>query len=72
MTHENLIKVARDEWGIATAFRVGLLVGGMNLRMANPYRGKLAALYRQGLRQGRPSSRPNTGTAMYDAAEGDE
>lgn len=53
MTNENLRQLARERWGAATAFRVGVVAGELNLLMVNPYRGKLGSLYRQGRRRGR-------------------
>lgn len=53
MTNDNLRQLARERWGAATAFRVGIVAGELNVRMVNPYRGRLGAHYRQGLRKGR-------------------
>ena len=53
MTNENLRQLARERWGIASAFRAGIIAGELNVRIVNPYRGKQGALFRQGLRRGR-------------------
>lgn len=57
MSLEHVKDLARARWWTATAFRVGVLVGEKNLRIANPYSGKLAKLYREGIRTGRTNRR---------------
>lgn len=51
----DLKNLARERWGRSTAFRVGIVAGEIGLRVANPYRGRQASLYREGLRRGRRS-----------------
>lgn len=44
---------ARARWGSCTAFRLGVIIGERGEVVANPYRGRLAVLFREGLKHGR-------------------
>ena len=56
MGMNDLHQLARERWGKSTAFRVGIVAGEVGLRMVNPYHGRQASLYRQGLRRGKATS----------------
>lgn len=47
--------IARQRWGRCTAFRMGIVAGEIGARIVNPYRGKQASLFREGLRRTRPT-----------------
>lgn len=47
--------IARQRWGRCTAFRMGIVAGEIGARIVNPYRGKQASLFREGLRRSRPT-----------------
>lgn len=61
MSLDHAKDLARARWGTATAFRVGVIVGERDLRFVNPYSGKLAKLYREGIRTGRENRRKREG-----------
>lgn len=54
--------LARDRWGQATAYRVGIVAGEAGLRVINPFHGRSASLFREGLRKGRR----NAGSLVRD------
>jgi hypothetical protein len=47
--------IARQRWGRCTAYRMGIVAGEIGARIVNPYRGKQASLFREGLRRSRPT-----------------
>lgn len=53
LSNDDLRRLARERWGLASAFRAGVIAGELNVRIANPYRGKQGSLFREGLRRGR-------------------
>lgn len=53
MTARTVRNLVRDRWSVCTAFRMGIVAGEIGVRMVNPYRGRSAALFREGLRKGR-------------------
>lgn len=59
---DDLRRLARDRWGAATAFRVGIIAGELGVRMVNPFHGRSASLFREGLRKGRR----NAGSLVRD------
>ena len=55
MSIEACRTIARQRWGRCTAFRMGIVAGEIGARIVNPYRGKQASLFREGLRRSRPT-----------------
>jgi len=51
MSIEACRTIARQRWGRCTAFRMGIVAGEIGARIVNPYRGRQASLFRQGLRR---------------------
>lgn len=49
--------LSRQRWGRCTAYRMGIVVGEIGARIANPYRGRQGGLYREGIRRGRSAAR---------------
>jgi len=56
MSVEACRTIARQRWGRCTAFRMGIVAGEIGARIVNPYHGRQADLFRQGLRRGRASA----------------
>lgn len=46
---------ARGRLGRCTAFRMGIVAGEIGARIVNPYHGRQASLFREGLRRSRPT-----------------
>lgn len=55
MSIEACRTIARQRWGRCTAYRMGIVAGEIGARIVNPYRGKQASLFREGLRRSRPT-----------------
>lgn len=53
--------LARNRWGRATPYRLGVVAGEIGVMMPNPFEGRRASLFREGLRKGRANTCPPCG-----------
>lgn len=67
MSIEACRTIARQRWGRATAFRIGVVAGEIGARIVNPFRdAHRSSLYRQGLRWGKDKACPERAMGRFD------
>jgi len=71
MSIEACRTIARQRWGRATAFRIGVVAGEIGARIVNPFRDDhRSSLYRQGLRWGKVKACHERTMGRFDRGRG--